>query len=124
MINSILKISFLVSFIFLTLHGRSQSSNAQKVVIPISEIQKGKTQVIKISTVGLDSVALIFPSGGTQTSVALYKTKNSDDFIKIIGFQDEDGESNRMMLYKSEVGKYYIKFHSCHWGKIFRLLIE
>ena len=108
----------------ISLIGVSQNQAPKKIYIPINDIKKGKSQVISITKLGIDSIAILFPAGGTQTSISLYKSKKSTDPLRYIGFAFEDDESNLMCFSKSDIGKYYVRLTSCHWRNGFFLTIK
>jgi len=106
----------------------SSESNNENIIrinlgsyyISTEEVKSRKKKIINIKDNCSDSIKIFFPYGGTISSVSVYKNMNQTEITKSIcyGFGEED---NFIKFGKNEIGIYYIKFMSCHWGENFWL---
>ena len=93
-------------------------------IISSTEIKDGKEQVINVSESCNDSITVHFPHGGTITTVSLYKDSLSSKYpIKSISYEMMNYE-NYIKFSKAEIGRYYVRFGSCHWGNEFWLVVK
>lgn len=97
-------------------------------------IKEGREVIVNFSQSCNDSIRVYFPYGGTVSSVSLKKDKDSTSIKPplrtisyMIGFREDyekEGEKNYFTFSRSDIGKYYVNFSSCHWGNNFWLTIK
>ncbi|WP_276979160.1 hypothetical protein [Flavobacterium filum] len=93
-------------------------------LITTSEIRARKEQFINVSESCQDSIKVIFPYGGTVSSAILYSDSTSTKKkIKSVSYH-LGGDGNFINFSKSDIGRYYLDFGSCHWGGEFWLTIK
>lgn len=98
--------------------------NYGKYVITSDMIRKGKEKIIDFSKSCNDSLIIDFPYGGTVSNVSLHKSPSSNaPSYKHISYGIGD-KNKSIKLNKSDLGRYYVKFGSCHWGNDFWLTIK
>jgi hypothetical protein len=71
---------------------------------------------IELSKSTFDNIAVYFPSGGTETTISVYKNIKSKKPIYKIWYEFSDNQKNYIVFKKSEKGKYFITLASCHWA--------
>jgi len=95
-----------------------------KHIISSEEIDERKEQIINVSESCDDSIIVHFPFGGTISTVSLYKDSlSSKPPLKSISYGMINYE-NYMKFSKAEIGRYYVRFSSCHWGNNFWLVVK
>lgn len=93
-------------------------------LITSREIREGKELLINISESCQDSVRVEFPYGGTVSSAVLYSDSSSAKReLKSITY-DLMEKGNYFVFSKTDIGRYYVDFGSCHWGNEFWLTIK
>ena len=98
--------------------------NYGEYIIPYEAIKERKEQVINISETCQDSIKMIFPFGGTISSVSLYKDSiSTNKSLKSVSYS-YGGTENFLMFSRSHIGQYFVDFNSCHWGNSFWLIIK
>ncbi|MCB9261652.1 MAG: hypothetical protein H6607_04690 [Flavobacteriales bacterium] len=93
-------------------------------LVTTNDIREGKEQFINVSESCQDSIKVIFPYGGTVSSATLYSdsTSTKKEFKSVsYGIMDE---GNFITFTKTDKGRYYVDFGSCHWGGEFWLTIK
>lgn len=89
-----------------------------------NNIQKNKHQDIDISNSCADSLTLYFPYGGTISSATLYSDSSSTKKeLKSVTY-GYGTDNNYIKLAKSDIGRYFVSFGSCHWGGDFWLTVK
>ncbi len=93
-------------------------------IIESGNIREEKEQFINITESCQDSISVYFPDGGTISSATVYTDSSATkkEFKSIsYGIGDSD---NFITFYKSDIGRYYVDYGSCHWGVNFWLTIK
>ncbi len=96
------------------------------ILILKSQIKAKEPITIQLTESYADSLAVVFPPGGTSTSVLLLAdSTNLNPQRKKLTF-DGNYESlgNSLYLSKSDIGKYHVYYSSCHWGSEFELIVK
>lgn len=84
----------------------------------------GLDQEIKISESCSDSIKIVFPYGGTISDVYISNDSlTTNKPIKRFSYY-HGGENNFVVFSKNEIGTYYVRFGSCHWGSQFWLHLK
>ncbi|MGC4103449.1 hypothetical protein [Ferruginibacter sp.] len=65
---------------------------------------------------GKDSIKLDFPTGGTVTSIYIFKAGDLKKPVKQTGFAGEATDEQSIYFTKQEKGKYLVELRSCHWS--------
>lgn len=96
-----------------------------EVTVSREEIKEHKNIVIDLDKFKCDSVKIIFPKGGTVSSVALFKDSIMDwkTVYKGVSFGISD-TLNYIYVSKKDTGTYYASFGSCHWGSDFKITVK
>jgi hypothetical protein len=96
-----------------------------EVNVSREEIKEHKNIVIDLDNFKCDSVKIIFPKGGTVSSVALFKDSIMDwkTVYKGVSFGISD-TLNYIYVSKKDTGVYYASFGSCHWGSDFKITVK
>ena len=91
--------------------------------ISVKQIRSGEEVVIDYIERCADSIKVYFPYGGTSSGASLYTDSTSKKVIKEIGYGIGE-EGNYLWFSKKDIGRYYVRFGSCHWGQDFWLTIR
>ena len=98
--------------------------NYGQYLIRTSDITAGKEQFINVSESCQDSIKVFFPYGGTVSGATLYSdTSLTKNVFKSLSYGIFE-EGNFLKFTKSDVGRYFVDFGSCHWGGEFWLTIK
>jgi hypothetical protein len=93
-------------------------------LITTSDIRARKEQFINITESCQDSIKVFFPFGGTVSSATLYSdSTNTKKEFKSVSYH-LGGGGNFINFSKTDIGRYYVDFGSCHWGGEFWLTIK
>lgn len=93
-------------------------------IIESKNIREAKEQYVNITESCQDSISVYFPEGGTVSSATIYTDSSATkkEFKSIsYGLGDSD---NFITFSKSDIGRYYVDYGSCHWGGNFWLTIK
>ena len=71
---------------------------------------------IELSKSNLDSIAVYFPSGGTETTISVYKTMKSKKPTHEIWYVFGMEQKNYIVFKKSDKGSHFVRLASCHWA--------
>ena len=91
--------------------------------ISAKQIRSGEEKVIDYMERCADSIKVYFPYGGTQSGASLYADSTSQKSIKSLSYGIGEDE-NYLWFSKKDIGRYYVRFGSCHWGNAFWLTIR
>lgn len=91
------------------------------LILTSKDIQSGQDIIIDKTSNCIDSLSIIFPYGGTISTVNLYKEPQNEPF-KSISYMMFD--NNKIDLNNIEIGNYHLNFSSCHWGNNLRVIIK
>jgi hypothetical protein len=93
-------------------------------IITTKDIRESKEQFINLTESCQDSIVVFFPFGGTISSATLYNDSSSTKKeYKSISY-DLMEEGNSITFTKTDLGRYFVDFGSCHWGGEFWLTIK
>lgn len=92
--------------------------------IPSKEFMHNESLRIELSKSGFDSITVYFPSGGTETTISVYKNREEKKPIHEIWYHSGSNQKNYIVFKKSEKGNYFITLASCHWARNVWLNIE
>ncbi len=87
-------------------------------------IKEAEEQVFNLTESCNDSIRIHFPRGGTRSSATLYKDSIfTDSPYRRVSYLIMD-EENYLTFLKEDIGRYYVRYMSCHWGNEFWLRIQ
>lgn len=93
-------------------------------IIESENIREEKEQFINITESCQDSISVYFPDGGTISSATIYSDSSAaKKKFKSISYGLGDSD-NFITFSKSDIGRYYVDYGSCHWGGNFWLTIK
>ena len=104
-------------------YGGSINFHLGDLVIKNNDVEIKKEQIIDFSKMCSDTIRIYFPYGGTASTISIYKAANRKNIFRQVGYSHGDAE-NYLVFAKADIGKYYVKFSSCHWGSNFWLVVK
>lgn len=90
------------------------------------DIENEEGQIINLSKSCSDSICIFFPSGGTVTSVSIFKIFKDSTYEEFQPSFSTISEKcpNIFVFHKTDTGNYFVNYSSCHWGGNFPLVIK
>lgn len=91
------------------------------LILNTKDVQEGKEIVIEKTKNCIDSLSIVFPYGGTISTVNLYKEAQDRPFKSISYMMFEN---NKIDIDNIDLGVYKLHFSSCHWGNNLKIIVK